>query len=356
MATGREVAETIARALAGEVRELPTEGESARLVVMPGGRAPVLVRDFPRAVGACVPRGIGIIERTLDAANVAAVVASARDWLAKGDPDVVSMYGLALAMLALLQTELGERWFARMLGIPDPADLWLSGPSDGSVGVFPTQIIVWVGMTARTFPMSTLAELASMRTELLAAVTAQRASYQRHVETSAQIRDAAEPLAKRLTKQLGLAAKVRIAGVITHNGGEEATIEIGNRKVTIKLEDDVVRIHGGGSGRDGFDGTLDELDAQFDDLVAAVMRAHKQLTLADLEPGARYRVLKAIGQLTAGTVVTFVAYHDIDNHYGEYVFSQGDQELVVGGDYSSDRTELGQTHRYLAPAPAPTPA
>jgi len=353
MATGRQVAQAIADAIGGEVRELPTDGLPEFLVVVPTGRVPATARDFANgSVGACVPRGVVVVEKptTVDA-KLPELIESARDWLARRDPEVVSMYGLAIELLEILHASSGERWTTSSPGIAEPTELWLHPPQfpAGSVGVFPTRVMVRIGMTERTFPMTTLAELADATPRILAAIREQRAAFDRNAITSDQISATAERLAARL-READIAVKLLLGGATLPAGTLRATLRCGNRDIVIDTVDDAAVVQIGPRGRD-FTCALAEADTRFDDLVAALAASRKRLTLADLSAGKTYRVLDGFRGTAPGDTVTFVGFDDLDNHYGEYVFQTSTGErIAVGGDYCyPDNTELGETHRYLEP-------
>jgi hypothetical protein len=354
MGTAREVATAIARPLGGEVRALPTDGVEL-VVVVPGGRVPVLVREFPSSLGACVPRGVAVVGpvSTFDAARIAELVASARAWLAKRDPEIVSMYGLAIALLDTLATGRGERWIASTPGTPDPTELWLHAPNRdaGSVGVFPTKAVIWLGMTALTFSMTTLAELGAARPRIMAAVAEQRARFERHVAASARISATADALAARLAAHTKLPSTVSRSGTASYAFAESATIASGTRQVTLTVVDDAIRIHAGLTGKDGFECGIDDLDRDFDLIVAALAEARVKLTVGDLRVRMRYRVREAWQGLAAGDEVTYAGLDDIDNHYGEYLFDTVDgRRITVGGDCSHPESgPLRDVHRYLEP-------
>jgi hypothetical protein len=88
------------------------------------------------------------------------------------------------------------------------------------------------------------------------------------------------------------------------------------------------------------------------DVLAAAERWQHTVTLDRLVPGDRYRVKEDIKDLRRGMTVRFVGFHDIDNHYGEYVFEGEDGAVLkVGGDFCEPRRRiLAETHRYLVRA------
>ncbi len=60
-----------------------------------------------------------------------------------------------------------------------------------------------------------------------------------------------------------------------------------------------------------------------------------QLDTMNLRPNASYTVLADLGDLRQGDVVTFVGFDDVDNHYGIFVFTDADGNVLeVSGDYS----------------------
>jgi hypothetical protein len=68
-----------------------------------------------------------------------------------------------------------------------------------------------------------------------------------------------------------------------------------------------------------------------------------QLRDLPIRPLDTYRVLADVGQLKQGQVVKFVGFDDVDNHYGVFVFTDADGNVLeVSGDFSgpSSLTEL----------------
>ncbi len=355
--TGRAVADAVARDLGGEVRALPTDGCKEFVIVVAGGRAPVLVREFPASLGACVPSGPAIVDgaANFDAPRISEIVEGAKAWLAKRDVAVVSMYGIAVALLDAFTAQLDEAWLAHTPGTADPTELWLSSPQRdaGSVGVFPAKIVIWIGTSARSFSLTTLAEVATALPSILAAVREQRARFERHIAASARIRTAAAELTAKLAERTKLPTTVVHGGFVRHDSSEHATITCGTRRVVIDMIDDEIRVHAGLVGKSGFACKLDELDADFDhvfsQIVSALAEARARLTVGDLRVRARYRVIDDWKGLPAGDEVTFVGLDDIDNHYGEYQFDTTDgQRIIVGGDCSHPETgPLSEVHLYL---------
>lgn len=68
-----------------------------------------------------------------------------------------------------------------------------------------------------------------------------------------------------------------------------------------------------------------------------------QLRDLAMQPLDTYRVLADIGQLKEGQVVKFIGFDDVDNHYGIFVFTDGDGNVLeVSSDFSgpASLTEL----------------
>ena len=60
-----------------------------------------------------------------------------------------------------------------------------------------------------------------------------------------------------------------------------------------------------------------------------------QLTDLVIRPLDTCCVLANVGQLQQGQVVKFIGFDDVDNHYGIFVFTDGDGNVLeVNGDFS----------------------
>lgn len=54
-----------------------------------------------------------------------------------------------------------------------------------------------------------------------------------------------------------------------------------------------------------------------------------------IKPNEQFTVVKDVGDLKQGDLVTFVGYDDVDNHYGIFVFTNAKNEVLeVSGDFS----------------------
>jgi len=60
-----------------------------------------------------------------------------------------------------------------------------------------------------------------------------------------------------------------------------------------------------------------------------------QLKDLAIQPLDTFRVLANVGQLKQGQVVKFIGFDDVDNHYGIFVFTDADGNVLeVNGDFS----------------------
>ncbi len=325
-----------------------------------------MILDYGHHVRVVVSRTLTVGESPDKlAARVPEIIAAANKWMKDRDPQTLSMFGVALAVTAILEEEFPGRWVASIAGGEEPADVSLSGPSSTSVRVFPGKVIVTAADKVHDLLMIKRENVVDNRARLVEAVRAQIACYEHHAVTNARLHAVAQPLANRLAAALKLPAKVSFQGEVTHQGCEQASIAFGAHRVVIAYRDGDLRVHAGprvgspanpapGSlcgpgltGSTGYDATLEAMDEAL--VVEALRFAHRSLTINGLTPRARYRVLESVGPLVKGTVVTFVGLNDIDNHYGELDFELDGKPISIGGDYSSpDHTMLGETHRYLA--------
>ncbi len=146
----------------------------------------------------------------------------------------------------------------------------------------------------------------------------------------------------------------RVTGTTTHDSVECFTLgyDAGKRDrdvVRISAEEDRISVHAGLFGALGFDAELSAVDEVLPGIVAALQKSFVTLTVEDLERGQRYRVLESLQQLEAGTVVEYLGFNDVDNHYGEYEFrSDAGAELKVAGDCSRAESDpLREAYRHL---------
>lgn len=64
-----------------------------------------------------------------------------------------------------------------------------------------------------------------------------------------------------------------------------------------------------------------------------IFYASWQLSELNIRPNAEYAVLADVGDLKNGSVVRFVGFDDVDNHYGRFVFIDiNGNVLEVSGD------------------------
>jgi len=60
-----------------------------------------------------------------------------------------------------------------------------------------------------------------------------------------------------------------------------------------------------------------------------------QLGELGMKPGDAYRVLTDLRDLKKGELVEFIGFDDVDNHYGIFVFTDSEDNILeVGGDFS----------------------
>ncbi len=356
------VADAIAVAVGGTVRVVPTDYSAARAVVFPQGGTPVLVVGYVRLVRVNVSTKSWhwVPGEPLDL--VAAVAATATAWVTT-NPERVSLIELSLDLADTLGQTFGDAWDISIPGTVDPSEMWLHGSSRNaaSVGVFNQRVVVWVDGKSRSTDVGSRGALPSVRSTVVAAVKAQHAFYQRNLVLSEQINAIAGALVSGLgqssaapqgsyrnaTRGTTLHDSVVVSTIIWEYGGVSRNV------AHVTSDDGRVHIHAGLEGKLGWERTLDgtEVLAELvEHIAAAFMLELTTLTIDRLCVGQRYRVLESIGDLVAGTVVTFAYFDDIDNHYGRYEFTDESGKTVsVGGDFSTPRNSpLGETHRYLA--------
>src|SRR5262245_34083247 len=148
MPTGREVADMLAAALGGNVRELPTQERTDSLVVLADGRVPLLFRHFgPHTLGVCLVGTRGWHDRPANFDAVPEIVEATRAW-AKAEPrELATMFEVVAVLAEFLTAHTGGAWTASTPGTVVPSELWLH-PSEhaaGSVGVFADAVRVWNG-------------------------------------------------------------------------------------------------------------------------------------------------------------------------------------------------------------------
>ncbi len=356
------LAETFAVALGGATRELPSHSEGrAFAVVLPDGRAPVLVRRFvPGSLGAIVyGTRSWRLAATQSPAAVAAisveVAGAVRDWLASSSPAAPTLTEMALAALARLSSAFDERWTAAIPGTDDPSEMWLQGrnPDAARVGVFAGRFVI---PSREVIPIRHRGDLDLRAADLVAAVRAQHEAYRLRVSLSASVRSLADALASRLGAHLSRRCVASGRGGTSYESALSAHIvfEDDPRRTlaTIEAHDGAVRVHAGVPGVGGWDGHGTDADAMLEGVAAAVARAESTLTLDRLVPGSRYRVIGKLRGFARGEVVRFEGFDDIDNHYGEYIFvTDGGRSVTIGGDYSTpERSPLAEVYRVLEEA------
>lgn len=340
---GLELARAIAIAVDGDVRELPSADHVRAYGIVVDGGMPALVRDFGHLLGVSVGKRAWH-PRKSEPALVAEIAGAIRP------AERVTLPELALALADALSAALGERWGISIPGTPIPTEMWLHGATfdAASVGVFASRAVVWLD-TAQQVTVADRAQLGDACARVVELVRAQHARYAANVERGERVRAIATALAERLAGDVG-ACTVAMSGRPTHGSAMTATVNADGRElVQLRADGDDVRAHAGVVGGDGWSGVIGDLDTQLPAILDAIRRARTMLTLEQLVPGERYRVRQPIGQLVAGTIVTFVGFEDIDNHHGRYQFRDGSGAIVVvDGDFSTPRhSPLGETHRYL---------
>lgn len=357
----RGMAAAIAAATQGEVLEVAGD-YPALAVALPSGEVPILICAVHDTFYVNTADGGSWVERAgADAARaVPEVAARARAWAAS-HPGRVTMLALAIELAGALSAAFDERWKVSIPGAPIPKEMWLRGADHdaASVGVFVDgRAVVWVGDEAREVSTHDHAALAGTLEKVAAAVAEQRTRYQRHRDASEQIRALAAELTHKLAERLdepGVSWEWAAAGVPSHYRAIEAEIfrraRDGTRShvATVFFADARIRVHAGVPGRDGWDDVLTSVDAQLGEIAAAIARRLRMLSIDDLRPGKRYRVLQDLQELEKGQIVRYRGLDDIDNHHGEYDFEAEDgRKLVVAGDCSTpSRGPLGEVHRYL---------
>ncbi|MFV8751826.1 hypothetical protein ACNOYE_14875 [Nannocystaceae bacterium ST9] len=359
MTRARTFADALARALAGSLHELPSTGELASVIVLPDGRVPVLVRDFGHSIGVCVAESNSwsFSPTRVGDEQVREIVASTNAWAAAHGPDAATLHAIVFALADTLARAFGERWTVGIPGTPDPREAWLHGSifAAASVGVFVDRVCVQIGDATRQFKIGSRRELFVRLPQVVAAVREQHASHRRNLEISRRIRDLAGELATELNMRLGSTCTIRERGSASHSTAIVATIVAADVDlVELSAEGDAIRVHAGSVGRDGWAAIVDEVapsSEAVDSIVAAVRAAQRVLTLDQLVPGRRYRVLESVQELREGMIVRFERFDDVDNHYGRYEFVDAEgRALAVCGDFSSPRSSpLAEVHRQLAP-------
>lgn len=337
---------SVAHALGGEVKEVKTRGWPAMFVALPpAGRVPLVIMDAGNNLRVVVTRTLAISESpTKIAARIPEIVTAAQTWMKDRDPQILSLFGVALALSSILEEE-----FKAPFGVEIPSEattLELTG-ANATLDVQPGKVIVRVGSKAHDFMMLKRENVDEHRAKLIESVRAQIACFEHHRVANQRLHDVVPSLAKRLASAMQLPApSVSIWGTVSHNSCEQATIAFGSREVRIEYVDGVFRVRAGLNGSSGLDTTLDTMDEA--KVVAALQLAAGTLTFDDLKPGTRYRVLESYEGLIKGTTVTFLGFNDIDNHYGELEFEHAGKPIKLGGDYSNRyHRPLAETHRYL---------
>lgn len=60
-----------------------------------------------------------------------------------------------------------------------------------------------------------------------------------------------------------------------------------------------------------------------------------QLRELNLKPGEEYLVVTDLGHIKKDNLVKFIGFDDVDNHYGIFVFTDSDGNVLeVSGDFS----------------------
>ncbi len=341
MRTGRELADTVAEALGGKVRELPTEGGAAYVVVSADGSVPVAVRDFGHVVHALVGAGKAIALRPDEIDAALPRILGAR---AAQDPTV---FEIALRVADVLGAAFDERFKLDIPGTLEPREIWLHAEdrAAASIGVFPGRAICWVAGECRRFAVDDLESV-------VAAVREQRARYRDNAALGERVITVATDLARLLEPRLGAKLDVQRWGLTNHSRVLEArVVEPDPLRYLVELSGraGAVHVHAGPPGSAGFDGITADAASVVDAVAAAIERSKHVLTFDRLQQGQRYRVLEDLQGLRRGQVVTFLCFDDIDNHYGRCEFETDSGKRVrVAGDYSSDRNNpLAEAYRYL---------
>ncbi len=339
MPDARALADRIVSRLAIErftasVRPLPSSDRfSGFAVVLPDGRAPVLVRNHAVTCGISIEKtkswNVSIADAIED--MITEVVRETRAWAAGKHDETLA--GKALRACVLLDNAFHERWTVSTPGTPDPTEMWLHGEEwdAASVGLFVDR------------PLD--------ERHMLKNVATQHEAYARNIELSSRIESVARELAARIEGRFATRCVLRPSLARSHWQPRQIDIAFASatsdRIARVDGEDGKLRIHAGAPGRAGWDGG--DPVAHFDDLARAIERMKSTLTLDRLKEGRKYRVLETIQGLAAGAIVRFDHYDDIDNHYGQYLFtSETGATVAVSGDFSTlERSPLGETYRYL---------
>jgi hypothetical protein len=355
----QELSDAVARAVGGEVRLVPDDPPHACAVALPAGPMPILVREYPGSSAVVVGDQVWAIAGEV-AGVLPEVSEAAGRWVAE-HPGEATMIEVALTLAAALSAALGDRWTVNIPSPDRPGEMWLHGAvrDMGAVGVFPGRLVLWTEEGEHEIPVAARADLAAASAAALAVVHRQRQAYQRNVQLSAGVAALAEQLLAALPARLPRARDWRTSSryKASHLGALQAELTcvrpdgLTQRAVHIQAEGGVIRAHAGLPAPEGWEGTLTSINDQLPSLVQAIAVAHATMTVEQLQRGRRYRVLQPIRQLSAGEVVTYQGFDDVDNHYGRYLFAGPDgRELVVDGDCSTPSNgPLGAVHRYLAP-------
>lgn len=351
------IADQIAERLGGSVRAVPVEVGRLRAfaIALADGRVPVLVSEYEHAVGICVFGVHTWHHSAAEPVSVQEVVTAARPWADSHPVETVTILELALDAAAALSEAFADQWTIAIPGVSPPTEMWLHGRDfdAASVGIFEGRVVIWVERDHREVEVASRDELVRARVETLAGVREQLALYVRNRRLDTQIRTLARALSAQLGGRLGRDWASTTSGRTSHAGTLAATLACtgpdGVRRDVVQVDSErgAITIHAGLEGRDGWDGSAIDLEP----IVVAITRMFATLTLEQLVAGKRYRVRETIGQLERGTIVKFVGFDDIDNHWGCYDFVTMDGKPVgVSGDYSSLRgSPLAETHRYLEP-------
>ena len=355
MPSGREIADTLAAALSGSVRELPTQGRADWIVVLDDGRVPLLVRHFAaHTLGVCLVGTRGWHDRPANFDAVQEIVEATRAWARAQPRELATMFECVAVLAEFLSARTGDAWTVSTPGTVVPSEIWLhpSVHSSGSVGVFADAVRVWNGNVSVEKVLVTRAELRPTSAGLqaiAAAVDQQAATHARNRDLEVQIETMTEQLVARLESRLGTCTLGR-TGHVSHWGTIRTSLWFsGSSEVRVFAKDDRIIVEAGLVGAQGWSSREEAVDEMIDPIVAALELARRTLTIEALAKGQEYRVIEDLQELRTGMIVRFDRFDDIDNHYGRYEFTTREGVVVaVSGDFSTPRNSpLGETHRYL---------
>lgn len=133
--------------------------------------------------------------------------------------------------------------------------------------------------------------------------------------------------------------------------GRPLELELYQRRHVLDLfvdrEQVAVRMHGDDEGSVWVQGAVAD-DAEVLTIASCVDVMLSRLSVDGLEVGGRYRVRTDTQGLRAGSVLRFVRFDDVDNHYGRLEFeNERGALIVVEGDFANERSLVAQVHRYL---------